>query len=39
VVDGERVYAVGTGGDLVCLEAATGRVVWTKSLERDYGGR
>lgn len=39
VVDGDRVYAIGTGGDLVCLDAATGRVVWSKSLERDYGGQ
>ena len=39
VVDGERVYALGTSGDLLCLEAATGKVVWSKNLERDYGGR
>jgi len=39
VVDGQRVYALGTSGDLVCLDAATGSVVWTKSLERDYGGQ
>lgn len=39
VVDGERVYALGSGGDLVCLDAASGRVVWTKNLERDYGGQ
>jgi outer membrane protein assembly factor BamB len=39
VVDGERVYAIGSGGDLVCLEAATGRVAWSKNLERDYGGQ
>ncbi len=39
VVDGERVYALGTSGDLVCLDAATGKVVWSKNLERDYGGR
>ena len=39
VVDGERVYALGTSGDLLCLEAATGKVAWSKNLERDYGGR
>ncbi len=39
VVDGERVYALGTSGDLVCLDAATGKVAWSKNLERDYGGR
>jgi outer membrane protein assembly factor BamB len=39
VVDGERVFALGSGGDLVALDAATGAVVWSKNLERDYGGR
>lgn len=39
VVDGERVYALGSDGDLVCLEAATGRPIWAKNLGRDYGGQ
>ena len=38
-VDGERVYAIGTEGDLVCLEAATGKEVWRRSLPSDFGGR
>lgn len=38
-VDGDRVYALGTEGDLVCLEAATGKEVWRKSLPRDFGGQ
>ncbi|HKV08807.1 MAG TPA: PQQ-binding-like beta-propeller repeat protein [Thermoanaerobaculia bacterium] len=38
-VDGDRVYAIGTEGDLVALEAATGKVVWHKHMERDLGGR
>ncbi|HBL28827.1 MAG TPA: polyvinylalcohol dehydrogenase [Acidobacteria bacterium] len=38
-VDGDRVYALGTEGDLVCLEAATGKEVWRKNLARDFGGR
>jgi outer membrane protein assembly factor BamB len=38
-VDGERVYALGTHGDLVCLEAATGKERWLKSLPRDFKGR
>ncbi len=37
-VDGERVYALGTEGDLVCLDAATGQERWRKSLPRDFGG-
>ena len=38
-VDGDRVYALGQFGDLVCLAAATGREVWRKNLEKDFGGR
>lgn len=38
-VDGELVYAIGTSGDLVCAEAATGKVVWRKNFEKDFGGR
>jgi len=38
-VDGELLYALGTEGDLVCLEAATGRERWRRSLLRDFGGR
>lgn len=37
-VDGELLYAVGTEGDLVCLETATGKERWRKSLVRDFGG-
>jgi outer membrane protein assembly factor BamB len=37
-VDGDLVYAVGTEGDLVCLEAATGAERWRKSFVNDFGG-
>lgn len=37
-IDGGRVYALGTEGDLVCLDAATGKEVWRRSLVRDFGG-
>jgi len=37
-VDGDLLYAIGTEGDLVCLETATGRERWRKSLPRDFGG-
>lgn len=37
-VDGDLVYAIGTEGDLVCVEAATGKERWRKSLVRDFGG-
>lgn len=39
VVDGELLYALGSHGDLVCLESATGKERWRKNLEKDYGGR
>jgi outer membrane protein assembly factor BamB len=37
-VDGERLYALGSDGDLVCLETASGKVIWRKSLRGDFGG-
>jgi prepilin-type processing-associated H-X9-DG protein len=38
-VDGDRVYGIGTMGDLVCVETATGKVAWRKNLMKDFGGR
>jgi outer membrane protein assembly factor BamB len=38
-VDGDRVFALGTDGDLVCLEAASGVTRWQRNLTRDFGGR
>ena len=38
-VDGALVYSLGTEGDLVCLEAATGKERWRKNLPRDFGGQ
>lgn len=37
-VDGERLYAEGGNGDLVCLEAATGKTIWYVNLRTDFGG-
>jgi outer membrane protein assembly factor BamB len=37
-VDGDLAYALGLGGDLVCLRVADGKVVWRKSLTADFGG-
>ena len=37
-VDGELLYALGGGGDLVCVETASGKERWRKSLPRDLGG-
>ena len=38
-VDGDFIYALGSDGDLVCLEAKGGRVRWQKSLRKDFGGQ
>src|SRR5206468_6791732 len=37
-VDGDRAYALGSDGDLVCLDATTGKVHWKKNLRSDFGG-
>jgi len=38
-VDGERLYVVGAGGDIACLQVKDGKIVWQKSFTRDFGGR
>jgi outer membrane protein assembly factor BamB len=37
-VDGDRVYALSEVGDLLCVEAASGKEVWRKSMEKDLEG-
>jgi outer membrane protein assembly factor BamB len=37
-VDGESLYAIGPHGDMVCLAAADGRLVWRRQLRDDFGG-
>jgi outer membrane protein assembly factor BamB len=38
-VDGDRLYALGSDGDIACLETATGKLIWQKNLQRDFGGK
>lgn len=38
-VDGARVYALGSDGDLVCLEMDSGKVVWQKNVREAFGGK
>jgi outer membrane protein assembly factor BamB len=38
-VEGERLYALGSDGDLACLDTAKGEVRWKKSLRSDFGGQ
>jgi outer membrane protein assembly factor BamB len=35
-VEGGRVFTLGAMGDLVCLDAATGSVTWSKNLTQTY---
>jgi outer membrane protein assembly factor BamB len=37
-VDGRRLYSVGVGGDVVCLNLADGKLLWSKHLMKDFGG-
>ncbi|MEW6128154.1 MAG: PQQ-binding-like beta-propeller repeat protein [Acidobacteriota bacterium] len=38
-VDGDFIYALGSDGDLACLETKTGKIVWQKSLRKEFGGK
>jgi outer membrane protein assembly factor BamB len=37
-VDNGLIYAIGTGGDLVCVDADSGKVGWSKNFRNDLGG-
>jgi outer membrane protein assembly factor BamB len=37
-VDGERVYVVTTEGDVFCVDNASGKVIWQRSMPKDFGG-
>jgi outer membrane protein assembly factor BamB len=36
-IAGDRVFALGAMGNLWCLDAASGRVIWSKNLPQAYG--
>jgi len=38
-IDGDLVYGLSHGGDLVCVETATGKEVWRKSFPGDFAGK
>ncbi len=35
-IDGDHVYTLGSEGDLKCLQAADGKVVWSRQLKQDF---
>jgi outer membrane protein assembly factor BamB len=37
-IEGGRLWALGSDGDLVCLRTEDGKLVWRKHLERDFEG-
>lgn len=38
-VDGGRVYALGGDGDLSALDARTGKIIWSKNVLKEFGGK
>jgi outer membrane protein assembly factor BamB len=38
-IDGDVMYALGSDGDVACLETATGNIRWQKNLRTDFGGK
>lgn len=37
-VDGNFIYALGSDGDIACLEAKTGKLRWSKNIRKEFGG-
>jgi outer membrane protein assembly factor BamB len=37
-IEGSLLYALGGSGELACLEAATGRKIWSVNLVQQFGG-
>ena len=38
-VDGERLYVLGMGGELACLQVKDGKIVWHLDAAREFGAR
>src|SRR5205085_9531710 len=36
-VDGGKVYSLGAEGNLVCLDAEKGTVIWSRDFKKDFG--
>lgn len=39
VVDGDRVYAIGAKGELRCLNALTGKLIWNQNILEKFGAQ
>jgi len=38
-VDGNFIYALGSDGDLACLELKSGKLRWSKNIRTEFGGQ
>ncbi|MDR0794899.1 MAG: PQQ-like beta-propeller repeat protein [Tannerella sp.] len=38
-VDGDKLYLIRSGGQINCLSAADGKMIWQKSFLSDFGGK
>jgi outer membrane protein assembly factor BamB len=38
-VDGEHIYIMNTEGEVICLEAASGKEIWRRSLPDEFGSQ
>jgi len=38
-LDGDVLFALGSDGDLACVETASGKIRWQKNLRSDFGGK
>jgi outer membrane protein assembly factor BamB len=38
-VDGNFIYAFGSDGDVVCIDAKTGKIRWQKNVRKEFGGQ
>ena len=38
-VEGNFLYALGSDGDIACLETKTGKIRWSKNIRTEFGGK
>ena len=38
-LDGDRLYVLGSDGDLACVETASGKIVWQTNVRGTFGGK
>jgi outer membrane protein assembly factor BamB len=38
-VDGDLIFALGSDGDLACLETKTGKIRWQKNVRKEFAGQ